>query len=181
MTGFTAYKRKILLFLIPAVLGYSVPVPAETAEEYEVKTALILNLALFTEWPDGTFDGPHAPINLCVIGDNVVQEAFTGISGKKVGRREINVSDITRSKKIDNCHIVFLGDQDRIRITQIQAAAIGKPILTIDDINGLTSFNSIINLQKGDNKMQLNINLKLAEQSRLKISSRVLKLARIVS
>ncbi len=152
----------------------------ETMEEYDVKTALILNLVLLTEWPAEAFNKPDAPINLCVIGDNIVQEAFMQISEKKIGPRGLNIVDITRSRKIVPCHIIFLGNQDRIRLSQIHAATAGKPILTIDDINHLTTFKSIVNLQKGDDKIELNINLNLAEQARLKISSRVLKLAHIV-
>lgn len=153
----------------------------ETMEEYDVKTALILNLALLTEWPREAFNKPDSPINLCIIGDNIVQEAFMQISKKMIGRRGLNILDITRSRKIDPCHIIFLGNQDRIRLSQIHAATVGKPILTIDDINHLTTFKSIVNLQKGGDRMELYINLNLAGQARLKISSRVLKLAHIVS
>ncbi|MGZ8095149.1 MAG: YfiR family protein [Methylosarcina sp.] len=149
-------------------------------EEYDVKTALTLNLAVLTEWPAGVFPTPDSPMNLCVIGDNIVQEAFLRISNKKVGVRGLIVTDMTHSRRFDRCHIIFHGTRDRIRLSQIHEATVGKPILTIDDIDHLTTFKSIVNLQKGDDKMELYINLDLAGRAQLIISSRVLRLAHIV-
>ncbi|MGZ8187670.1 MAG: YfiR family protein [Methylosarcina sp.] len=87
---------------------------------------------------------------------------------------------MTRSRRFDRCHIIFHGTRDRIRLSQIHEATVGKPILTIDDIDHLTTFKSIVNLQKGDDKMELYINLDLAGRAQLIISSRVLRLAHIV-
>jgi hypothetical protein len=169
-----------LLFFIYILIVSAASESEEIMEEYDVKTALTLNLAALTEWPEKTFPKPDSPINLCVIGNNIVQEAFSRISDKKVGNRELIVSDMTRSRRFDRCHILFHGTQDRIRLSQIHDATAGKAILTIDDIEQLITFKSIVNLKKGGDKMELYINLNLAGRAGLKISSRVLKLAHIV-
>ena len=150
-------------------------------EEYTVKSALTLNLAIFTEWPKSAFTGMDDAIHLCVIGDNAVQESFMQISGKKIGQRKIITTDISRSGKIAGCHILFIGGQDRIQVSRMQAASLGKPILTIDDINEPTTYRSVVNLPYHNGKIELNINLKLAQQNQLEISARLLKLAHIVS
>jgi hypothetical protein len=169
-----------LLFFVYILLLSAASESEEIMEEYDVKTALTLNLAVLTEWPEGTFAKPDSPVNLCVIGNTIVQEAFSRISDKKVGGRGLIVSDMTRSRNFDRCHVLFHGTQDRIRLSQLYDATAGKPILTIDDVEHLSTFKSIVNLQKGDDKMELYINLSLAERAGLKISSRVLKLAHIV-
>jgi hypothetical protein len=164
-----------LLFFVYILLLSAASESEEIMEEYDVKTALTLNLAVLTEWPEGTFAKPDSPVNLCVIGNTIVQEAFSRISDKKVGGRGLIVSDMTRSRNFDRCHVLF----HRIRLSQLYDATAGKPILTIDDVEHLSTFKSIVNLQKGDDKMELYINLSLAERAGLKISSRVLKLAHL--
>jgi hypothetical protein len=166
------------------LLGLSVHlqgISAEGLEEYTVKSALTYNLAIFTEWPEHTFKDSENAMHICVIGDNIVQDAFQNLNSKKVGDHPIKLFDITRSKNIQDCHIVFIGNQDRIVLSQIQNYAASKPILTIDDIDGLSTYKGIVNLQEIDGKVQLNVNLKLASEAKLKISARLLKLANIVS
>lgn len=153
----------------------------EVLEELTVKSALIFNLAIFTEWPSKSYTDTDGSLHLCVIGDGIIQEAFMQLGSKKVGQRSLKVLNISRTKKIDDCHIVFIGNQDRVLLSQILAEAAGKPILTIDDIDGLSTYKGIVNLQEIDGKIRLNVNLDLANKGQLKISARLLKLANIVS
>jgi len=39
--------------------------------EYEVKAAFLFNFTKFLEWPDGSFDSPHAPIVIGIIGEDL--------------------------------------------------------------------------------------------------------------
>jgi len=168
-------------FVICGVSFFCATTDAATLEEYTVKSALTLNLAIFTEWPKSAFTSIDDDIHLCVIGNNTVQESFMELSGKKIEQRKIIVTDISRSGKIAGCHILFIGGQDRIQLSRMQVAASGKPILTIDDINEPTAYRSVVNLSYHNGKIELNINLKLAQQNQLEISARLLKLAHIVS
>ncbi len=155
-------------------------VKAEGLEEYAIKSAITYNLAVFTEWPEKTFKNAEADMHICVVGDSIVQEAFLQIAAKKVSQHSIKIVDITRSKNINGCHIVYIGNQDRMLLSQIQNEANGKNILTIDDTDGFSTYKSIVNLQEIEGRIRLNINVNLAQQSNLKISARVLKLANIV-
>lgn len=50
--------------------------------------------------------------------------------------------------KSKSCQIIFIGSQGRTVLAQIHAAAAGKPILTVDELNDYTIFKEIVNLQK---------------------------------
>ena len=154
---------------------------ANTLDEYTVKVALVRNFAVFTQWPESVFIHAHDTMNLCVLGDNVVQQAFSQLEDKLVAGRVLNVIDINKRLNLTRCHIIFIGSKDRVQLSQVHAAVSGKPILTIDDMTGVSTYTGIVNLQMDDGKMRLNINLDIARQSQLKISSRLLKLAVIVS
>jgi hypothetical protein len=156
-------------------------VNAETLEEFAVKTAVTLNLAIFTEWPEHAFKSKDEDLRLCVIGDNIVQQAFGQLSDKQIGPHSVVIININRNRNIDDCHIVFISGQDRLQLAQLHAAALGKPILTVDDTEGLTSFKGIVNLQKNNDKLTLNINLGLARQAGFTMSARLLKVANVIT
>jgi hypothetical protein len=156
-------------------------VNAETLEEFAVKTAVTLNLAIFTEWPEHAFRSEDENLRLCVIGDNTVQQAFEQLSDKKIGSHSVAIFNINRNRNIDDCHIVFISGQDRLQLAQLHSAALGKPILTVDDTEGLTTFKGIVNLQKNNDKLTLNINLDLARQAGFKMSARLLKVANVIT
>ncbi|MDO8940664.1 MAG: YfiR family protein [Methylicorpusculum sp.] len=156
-------------------------VNAETLEEFAVKTAVTLNLAIFTEWPEHAFKSEDEDLRFCVIGDNTVQQAFEQLSAKKIGSHSVAIFNINRNRNIDDCHIVFISGQDRLQLAQLHAAALGKPILTVDDTEGLTTFKGIVNLQKNNDKLTLNINLDLARQAGFIMSARLLKVANVIT
>lgn len=154
---------------------------ANGVDEYTVKVALVRNFAVFTEWPEATFAKSQKMMSLCVLGDNIVQEAFLQLSDKMIAGRTLNVIDVNKNLNLSSCHIVFIGSRDRVQLSQVHSATYGNPILTIDDMTGIPAYTGIVNLQMVDGKMRLNVNLDMARKAQLKISSRLLKLAIIVS
>jgi hypothetical protein len=56
----------------------------------------------------------------------------------------------------------------------------GRNILTISDMDQFAAGGGMIGMLQIQDKIQLEINLESAQQTRLKISSQLLKLARIV-
>ena len=167
-----------LLFGLSGLLGRAI---ANTQDEYSVKIALVRNIALFTQWPEDSFIELSDKINLCIVGDNVVQQAFFKLMDKQVIGRSLNIIDINKRLNLSGCHIVFIGGRDRIQLSKVHVASLGKPILSIDDMTGTHTYSGIVNLQIVDGKVRMNINIEAARKAHLKISSRLLKLATIVS
>ena len=58
------------------VCAIAAPARAQSALEYDVKAALLLNFARFIEWPDAAFDGAEAPIDVCVLTPNPFGQAL---------------------------------------------------------------------------------------------------------
>ncbi len=82
---------------------------------------------------------------------------------------------------LSGCHIVFItqerGEQGREFIT----AVAGKSILTIGESEGFARSGGVIGFYNEGSKIRFEINLRAAERARLRISSRLLQLARLVS
>jgi len=171
----------LLMLCLLISIGLPADICAGTVKEYSVKAALVLNFARFTDWPTDAFaDSPETFI-ICVVGDNAVWEAFAGIEGKGVKGRRIVVKRVRRMRKFCVCDLLFVSGSDRHRLPKIFAAVEGKPVLTIGEMTGFTEAGGIVNLIRTENRITFEVNPDAAQQAGLKISSRILKLATIVS
>jgi hypothetical protein len=65
-------------------------------------------------------------------------------------------------------------------VPRILASIRGLSILTVGEAKGFAEHGGMINLTQEENRLRFEINLDAAQQSRLKISSKLLALAKIV-
>ena len=61
------------------------------------------------------------------------------------------------------------------------AAVAGKSVLTVGETEGFALSGGMIGFYNDDSKLRFEINRSLAESAKLRISSRLLRLARLVS
>jgi hypothetical protein len=188
-TGITSQLRaqahKLAHFAARLVLALAValqltsPVQAEEANEYVVKAAFIYNFAKFTTWPAESFSDPAAPIDLCVIGKHEFGTAFDSVQGKSVGGRTVNVKYLNTLKAQDKCHVVFIARSEQSRVPRIVKANQTIQALTVSDVDGFVEEGGMIRLvREPDDRISFEINPKTAEEAGLKLSSRLLNLAK---
>jgi len=154
---------------------------SQSIEKQTVLTALTLNIARFTTWPDLIFKEPDSTFNLCVYGDNVVQQSFSNINNKQVNKRSIHVINISRLRNLSQCQLIYISELERNKLIPLLFDLKDKPILTIGENMEFLQAGGIVGLENIKGKIQLTINLAIIEQSQLVISSRVLNLATIVN
>ena len=77
--------------------AFAAPTRAQSALEYDVKAALLLNFARFIEWPDAAFDGAQAPIDVCVLTPSPFGQALDrALSGETVANRSLSARERAR-------------------------------------------------------------------------------------
>lgn len=162
-----------------ALLAFpSVAVPAQEADEQLLKVAFIYNFAKFTTWPDAVFADSNAPVVLCVIGKHELGDAFESVQGKAVGGRTVAVKYLSSYRSKDQCHVVFVADSEKAKLAKIVRTGKEAHALTVSDMDGFAESGGIIRIVRGsDDKIRFEINAAAAEQSGLKLSSKLLKLA----
>jgi hypothetical protein len=170
-------RAGLLTLCLLTGMGLCIDVHAGTVGEYTIKSALILNFARFTDWPPEAFADSPDTLHICIVGDDAVVDAFTGIEGKHVGKRRLAVRKVRSTRRLQDCHLLFVTGSNRGRLPQIFAAVKGKPVLTIGEMADFAESGGIINLVKAGGKMRFKVNLDAARRAGLKISSQVLKLA----
>ncbi len=150
----------------------------ERLEENTLKAAMAVNIARFTEWPtldDGVF-------RLCVYDPGgELLAAFRDLLPKQIHRRDLAVAPIRRTLELGGCQLLFIHDPERAASARLLTAVEGRPVLSIGDTPGFArGAGGIVNLVRQGRKLRFNVNLARARAAGLRISSRLLKLARIV-
>jgi len=152
----------------------------ETAPEYTVKAAFLYNFAKFVEWPDGAFSGPTSPIVIWVLGEDPFGNALGSLKGKTANGRPIVVRYAANLGDLERCHLLFVSASEKANLQKILLITKGWSILTVGDMNSFAQDGGIINMVKEESRVGIEINLEAAQLSRLKLSSKLLGLAKIV-
>ena len=166
----------LCVLFLPSTLSYASP------QEYALKAAFIEKFSRFINWPhDSPVHEPDTVFNICVIGKN----PFNGVLKKVVSLSTIKnksalVKQINTIGKISGCQILYISSTENNTLIKILNQTYDKPILTISDTPGYSKYGVIINFYPRKNSIGFQINKRASEQSRLSISSRLLKLSRIV-
>lgn len=148
--------------------------------EQVVKATFLYNFAKFVEWPDGTFTTPDSPIILCILGDNPFGRALAAIENKNIKGRRLGIRLCRDVSETTGCHILYISPSEQKQVPHILNSIKHQSFLTVSDTEMFGKKGGMIYLFKTEHSVQFEINLEVARKARLKISSRLLKLARII-
>lgn len=154
-------------------------VQARSVEKQAVLAVLALNIARFTSWSSQVFDRDDPVFNLCVIGNNLVQESFSGMERKIINGNTIHILNRSRLRNLSECQLLYVNGLERNTLLHVLFGLKNQPVLTVGEGLEFIQAGGMVGLEKINGKIQLNVNLPIVKQSKLVISSRILKLAKI--
>ncbi len=192
-----ASEDSVLSFVkrVPGAIAYLSQKPSDTnvktlliiaseqthpIDKQSVLTALTLNVAQFTQWPDHIFNKTEPILNLCVFGDNVVHQSFESMDRKVINNKTVHIINLSRLRKLNRCQLLYISKLKGNQLNSLLTELKQKPILTIGENMEFLKAGGMVALEKINGKIQLTINLAMIKQAELVISSRLLKLAKIV-
>jgi hypothetical protein len=151
------------------------------AAEYQVKAAFLYKFAGYVEWPPQSVAHPDSPLVIGVLGADLMADALE----REVGHRVINghpisVRKLRRGESYNGMQILFIGRAEDARATEALAPAKGQPILAVTESEEAFNVGSAINFVVVDDRVRFDVATRPAEHSNLKISSRLLTVARKV-
>jgi hypothetical protein len=168
------------LAAIVAVLALALCGSDEPSQEYKVKAAFIYNFAKFIEWPSGHFASDDSPFVIAIVGtDPFNGELDRALAGKKVGTHPVEARHFESAESVGRCEVLFIADNDDEAVAKIIATLSGKAVLTVGDGEHFDADGGAIRFFTEDGKMRFEINTDATDAAKLKISSKLLKLARI--
>ena len=170
----------VIILVMSRVMGVASVSYADSLQEYQVKAAFLYNFAKFVEWPEAAFKESKSPFTICILGKNPFGDALDSLREKTVEGRRLLIRKISKIEEADTCNILFISASEKESLPHIRMVTRKWNVLTVGDTNGFAESGVMINLFSVDNKVGFEINLDAAEKASLKISSRLLKLGKII-
>ena len=149
--------------------------------EHQVKAAFLYKFLGFVEWPPQTFERSDTPLVIGVRGaDALVDELVAMVSARAIGGHPVEVRRLRPGDPLEELHVLFVGRAESASLPRLLAATKGRSMLTVTETEEALSHGSTINFVVVDSKVRFDVALGAAEQHNLKISSRLLAVARKV-
>jgi hypothetical protein len=167
-----------------ALLGLSITAAAQAdnrAAEVQIKAAFLYKFGDFVQWPPAAFARPDAPFAIGVLGaDDLAAALEQLVAGRTVQGHPIAVRRLKRGEALAGLHVLFIGQGESARLAETLAAAKGQAVLTVTESENALASGSMINFVAEDQRVRFDVALPSAERGQLKISSRLLAVARRV-
>ena len=157
-------------------------VPAQTtAKEYRIKEAFVFNFAHYVEWPPDAFKDASSPLTYCTIGDDPFEGTLDeSLNAKSVGTRPLRVQHLRPPENFQGCQIVFIGANEKKRITAILETLKQSPVLVVGESNHFVEQGGTVGFLSEENTIRFEVNLDAAQRARLSISATLLSVAKAV-
>jgi hypothetical protein len=155
-----------------------------TAPEYQVKAVFLFNFAQFVDWPapPPPVSDSGAPLVIGILGEDPFGSFLDAtVRGERVRARPFALKRYQRVEDIDSCDILYISRSEAKRVPTILARLKDRPILTVSDVDRFAERGGMIRLVTDRGRIRLEVNLEAAQGARLTLSSKLLRVATIVT
>ena len=174
-----AWLLASLVFFLPAASPAQAPLPPA---EYQVKAVFLFNFTQFVQWPAKTFPDDQASLVIGILGDDPFGAYFDKlIAGEKIEGHPLELRRYRRSDDFTSCHILYISRSESSQLDKILRRLKGRSVLTVSDAENFSRLGGMIRFVTENGKIRLRVNLVEAKESELKISSKLLRPATIVT
>lgn len=154
-----------------------------------VRAALLLNFARFVDWPEDAFADAESPIVFGVFGeDDFIPFLERTVKDRTIDNRSIVVRRLTAEPKrlvpdereLRSCHLLSVGSLREAERHALFRAIDRAPVLTVSEGENFAKRGGVIGLDLVDGRYTFTINIARANHATLRISSKLLALARVI-
>jgi hypothetical protein len=173
--GKRTLRRRLIGLLSLLLAGTAgATLAAEKDLEAKVKAAYLVHLTKFVDWPAL----PAAEMRICVIGSDAVGGMMADLGNRQVRDRPLKIEVDTVTDPAQ-CQILFIGHADR-RLPDLLKRVRGASVLTVSDLDDFARHGGMVGFYAEAGKIKLEINPDTARTANLRISAKLLELARTV-
>jgi hypothetical protein len=173
--GRAAAWTACLALALPGLCATPAPI-----DEYEVKAAVLLNLARFVETPRWKAGNTSEALVIGVLAPRwVVAQVQSVLANRTLGAQPVIVQELRSLAGAGKCAVVFIARSGQKQHQTIAALA-KAGVVTVGEAEGFAQDGGIIGMVVRNEHVELEINLRAAQESGMTISSRLLALAAIV-
>lgn len=150
---------------------------AQSPAKTEIEAVFIYKFLNYIEWPEKDLSDKFT---ICTIGNSEMNKFIDIIEQKEHKGMKIDVIKKAPENDLKKCRIIFFGDAEKKLHEKALNLSAENAILTISSKKDFIESGGMINFIFTDNRVSFEINYKKADLSGLKISSKLLRLAKKV-
>lgn len=174
--------QRLTSLLLTIIVAVTATVRAESplTREHQLKAAYLYNFAKFVQWPAATLGS--AEFTFCIAGASRVTPLLRQIiKGRTIRGHGSEVKQLNAIDPTVHCHILYISRTVGFPSPAIFKALQKTSVLTVGERPGFAKRGGIVEFYVADNKLRFAINIDVAKRARLRISSELLGLAKIVT
>jgi hypothetical protein len=173
------YRNIICLIFSSLLAGLLAAQPASAEDrrdrEMKIKAAFLHKFTKFITWPDTA----GSTLTICLLEDDPFEGSLQKIAILESPTVEVvRIVDLSELSVPGICHLLYLDSAARTPVEKLLGAVRNRSIVTVSDRIGFVASGGIIELFEESNNVFFKINLAVAQRENVKISSRLLSLAK---
>jgi hypothetical protein len=147
--------------------------------EDKVQAAFIYKFIQFIQWPP-EIERQSNKFKIGIYGKSNMQELLQTFSGEKVNERLLEIHPVDDLSDVKKCHILFISPSEASKLDEILEALKGSSVLTISRMESFANKGGMINFFIKKERVRFEINPESAKNAGLKISSKLLKVSKVI-
>jgi len=118
---------------------------------------------------------------ICILGADPFGHAMDdALLGKMIGERGVAIERSKELADARHCQMVFVSSSEKSRVAEILDGLKGTSTLVVGETEGFAAAGGMIQFVLEDNRVRFLINTDATDRAGLKVSSKLLSLARLV-
>jgi hypothetical protein len=157
------------------------PQSPATPSQAEIRAAFVFNFVKFTEWPMQAYADAGSPLTTCFLGADDVRAAFQTVSkGKALSGRFLESKAVKSAADMSNCQVLYVDSPRSPVVIDALKSARQRDALAIGTSEDFLVCGGMLRLQIENNRMRFDVNVGAIGRTKIKLSSKLLALARNV-
>ena len=179
----TRFQIRILLLLGMMLFPFRSLFGQElSATQDQLKAVFLYNFTQFVEWPPECFRSADEPFIIGLYGpDAFGKHLAEAVRNESVQGHPIRVMTVHSTSDLKLCRMLFIHRTMTEEFALLSPNLRSPGILTVSDAANFCRSGGVIGFVHEKNKIRLQINMDAAADAHLRISSKLLRLAEIVS
>lgn len=160
----------------------------------KIKAGYLVNFIRFAQWPDESFGSVSSPVVVTLVGDSPFSDStIRGLEKTAIGQRSLELRQIPLEEvdqvpidveklrlELADVHVVFMSGLNPAHAEELVREILPKHTLSIGDHEMFARIGVMLALSTDDNKVVFYANSDAIKLSEVKLSSKLLRLARKV-
>ncbi len=155
---------------------------ADGPREHQVKVVFLYHFATFVDWPSSTYKDTNGHLRICIVGKDPFGESLDAtLREKKIGNHPLEISRNPSTATLKHCHILYLAESQSSQLKTYRQQYDIANVLTVGENDNFIRHGGMIKFFLDDQKVRFAINPDAINEANLKVSSKLLRLAKIIS